>query len=108
MNPELIGILAVGAALASLMLAIWRDARAHTNHGLAELRTQVRAHIAQVRAESQSHREENRAGLTEVKTDIAGLRTDVHSLSERQSRTEGVIEGLFSSRGDPDRRNDAA
>ena len=42
MTPELIGILAVGMTLAGLMIAIWRDARAHTNQGLAELRTEVR------------------------------------------------------------------
>ena len=33
MTPELIGILAVGMTLAGLMIAIWRDARTHTNQG---------------------------------------------------------------------------
>ena len=137
MTPELIGILAVGMTLAGLMIAIWRDARAHTNQGLAELRTEVRdlrsefhAGFAQVRADFQSHREdvradnqslreelradlqifrqEVRADLAEVKSDVAGLRKDVQSLTERTSRVEGVIEGLFTTRRAPDRRDDAA
>ena len=126
MTPELIGILAVGVTLAGLMIAIWRDARAHTNQGLAELRTEVRdlrtdvrADFAQVRADFQSHREEVRADLqifrqevradlVEVKSDVAGLRKDVQSLTERTSRVEGVIEGLFTTRRGPDRRDDAA
>ena len=137
MTPELIAILAVGVTLAGLMVAIWRDARAHTNQGLAELRTEirdlrteVRAGFAQIRADFLSHREEVRADnqslreelhadmqifrqevradLTEVKSDVAHLRTDVQSLTERTSRVEGVIEGLFTTRGAPDRREDAA
>lgn len=123
MTPELIGILAVGATLAGLMVAIWRDARAHTNQGLAELRieireqrtetrseiqslrAEVRADFAQVRADIQVFRQEVRADLTEIKTDVADLRTDVQTLTERLSRTEVVIEGLFAGR---DRHNAAA
>ena len=126
MTPELIAILAVGMTLAGLMIAIWRDARSHTNQGLAEVRTEirdvrtdVRADFAQVRSDFQSHREEVRADLqifrqevradlAEVKSDVAHLRTDVQSLTERTSRVEGVIEGLFTTRGAPDRREDAA
>ena len=137
MTPELIGILAVGVTLAGLMIAIWRDARAHTNQGLAELRTEVRdlrvetrADFAQIRADFQGHREEVRADnqslrkelradmqifrqevradLAEVKSDVGGLRKDVQALTERTSRVEGVIEGLFTTRRGPDRRDDAA
>ena len=50
MTPELIAILAVGVTLAGLMVAIWRDARAHTNQGLAELRTEIRDLRTEVRA----------------------------------------------------------
>ena len=148
MTPELIGILAVGVTLAGLMIAIWRDARAHTNQGLAEVRTEIRdlrsefhAGFAQVRADNQSFREEVRtdfqilreevrtdnqslrgelradmqvfrqevrADLAEVKSDVGGLRKDVQALTERTSRVEGVIEGLFTTRRAPDRREDAA
>ena len=61
-----------------------------------------------MRADMQSFREEVRADLAEVKSDVADLRTDVQSLTERTSRVEGVIEGLFTTRGAPDRREDAA
>ena len=133
MTPELVGILAVGMTLAGLMIAIWRDARAHTNQGLAELRTEVRdvrtevrdlrtetrTDFAQIRADFQSHREEVRADmqifrqevradLAEVNSNVGGLRKDVQALTERTSRVEGVIEGLFTTRRAPDRRDDAA
>ena len=148
MTPELIGILAVGVTLAGLMVAIWRDARSHTNQGLAQLRTETRdlrsefhTGFAQVRADFQSHREEVRADsqslreelradnqslreelradmqifrqevradLAKVKSDVGGLRKDVQSLTERTSRVEGVIDGLFTTRRAPDRRDDAA
>ena len=134
MTPELIAILAVGITLAGLMVAIWRDARAHTDRGIAQVRAEVRDVSAglrdlrtefradmqshrqelradmqrfreEVRADLQSVRDEVRADLAEVKSDVAGLRKDVQSLSERTSRLEGVIKGVFSGR---DRRNDAA
>ncbi len=119
MTPELIAILAVGVSQAGLTFALWRDARVHTNHGLVDLRAEIREDFAQVRADNQSlrgvvrndiqvTRREVRADLAEVKTDVSGLRTDVQSLNERQSRTEGVIQGLFTNRTYPDRRNDAA
>ena len=133
MTPELVGILAVGMTLAGLMIAIWRDARAHTNQGLAELRTEVRdvrtevrdlrtetrTDFAQIHADFQSHREELRADmqifrqevradLAEVNSNVGGLRKDVQALTERTSRVEGVIEGLFTTRRAPDRRDDAA
>ena len=54
MTPELIGILAMSATLAGLMVAIWRDARAHANRGLAELRAEIRDQ----RADIQSLRQE--------------------------------------------------
>ena len=98
MTPELIAILAVGVTLAGLMVAIWRDARAHTDQGLAALRAEVRDQRAETRASIQSLREEFRA-------DLANLRKDVQALTERVSRIEGVIEGLFAGR---DRRSDAA
>ena len=94
MTPELIGILAVGATLIGigatligLLLALWRDARADTQ-ALRE----------EIRADFQAFREE-------IRGDVAALRKDLQALTERMSRVEGVIEGVFSGR---DRRNDAA
>ena len=78
MTRELIGILAMGGTLAGLVLALWRD---------------TRADIQNLRAE--------------VRTDLGDLRKDVQSLTERTSRLEGVIEGLFGGRP-RDRHDDAA
>ena len=79
MTPELIGILAVGATMIGLLLALWRDARADTQ-----------------------------ALRVEVRGDLADLRKDVQGLTERMSRLEGVIEGIFAGRGPRDRHDDAA
>ncbi len=94
MTPELIGILAVGATLIGvaatmigLLLAFWRDARADTQ-----------ALRVEVRADNQRMRAEFNAGLADV-------RKDVQALTERISRIEGVIEGLFAARNP---RDDAA
>ena len=76
MTPELIGILAVGATVIGLLLTFRRD----------------------MRADSQALR-------AEVRADLAALRKDVQALTERMSRVEGVIQGLFVGR---DRRSDAA
>ena len=112
MTPELIGILAMGGTLAGLMLALWRDTRADIhalradNHALrAEVRADNQSLREELRADIQVFRQEVRADLVEVKTDVTDLRKDVQSLTERTSRLEGVIEGLFGGR---DRREDAA
>ena len=78
MTPELIAILAVGMTLAGLMIAIWRDARAHTNQGLAELRTEVR----DVRTDVRDVRTEVRDLRTETRTDFAQIRADFQSHRE--------------------------
>ncbi len=109
MTPELIGILAMSATLAGLIVAIWRDGRAHTDRGLAELRADNQRLREEVRADSQRLRAEVRADMQtfreEVRSDNQRLRRDVQALAERTARLEGAIEGLFA---DPDRRNDAA
>ena len=86
MTPELIGILAVGVTLAGLMIAIWRDARTHTNQGLA----QVRAEIRDVRTEVRDLRTEVRADFAQVRADFRSLReevrTDIQSFREELAR----------------------
>lgn len=84
MTPELIGILSVGAALATLNLAVaawlrvdFRDVRTELHAVRTELTTELHAVRAELGAE------------------IRELRTDVHGLDQRTSRIEGVIEGLF-------------
>ena len=130
MTPEFIGILTLGLATIGLLVAFWRDTRAYTNQGLAELRTEIRDSRAEARADNQALRDEVhteiqnlRAGVhadvqnlrAEVHADIQGLRADnqnlrkdMQALTERMSRLEGIIEGLFVGRGARDRHDDAA
>ena len=123
MTPELIAILAVGATLIGvgatligLLLALWRDARArHASAARGSPGRPATSFREEFRADRQSFREEVRADLSRVfreearaevwRSDLADLRTDVQALTERMSRVEGAIEGLFAGR---DRRNDAA
>ena len=114
-TPELIAILAMSATLAGLMVAIWRDARAHTDRGLAEIRAEMRNQRTdiqslrqEVRSDVQGLREESRADIGEVRTGLEALRQDVQALTERTSRVEGVIQGLFGRRDSRDRHDDAA
>ena len=93
MTPELIGILAVGATIIGLLLALWRDARAD----IQALRAEVRADFAEVRAD-----------FAQIRGDLADVRKDVQALTERVSRLEGVIKGLFGRRADRERHDDAA
>ncbi len=97
MTPELVGILAVGATLIGLLVTFRRDARAD-NQALR----------AEFRADNQRLRTELNAGLAEVRGGLADVRKDVQALTERVSRLEGVIEGLFGRPGDRNRHDDAA
>ena len=72
MSPELIAILGVGVALAGLLIAGQRAARADTKD--------LRKEIAGVR--------------TDMDKGLAGVRDDVGSLRERMARLEGLLEGL--------------
>ena len=98
MTPELIGILAVGATVIGLLLTFRREARADNQALRAEFRADNQRLRGEVRADMQNFREE-------IRSDLAALRKDVQALTERMSRVEGVIEGLFVGR---DRHSDAA
>ena len=69
MTPELIGIVAVGVALAGLVLV--------SNRG-------IRAEIRDVRAE-----------IKDVRADIESLRGGMVELRERMARIEGMFEGFL-------------
>ena len=105
MTAELIGILAVGATVIGLLLTFRRDARADNQALRAEFRSDNQALRAEFRADNQRLCAEVRADSAQVRGDLADLRNDVQALTERMSRVEGVIEGLFAGR---DRHNDAA
>ena len=83
MSPELVAILALGITLIGLLISFRRDTR----------------------ADNQALRAEIRADLADVQTNLADLRKDVQALTQRVSRLEGVIEGLFARR---DCHDDAA
>ncbi len=90
MTPELIAILAVGATLIGVGATMIGLLRAD----MASFRTEMRADMQNLR--------------TEVNAGLAEVRKDLQALTERVSRLEGVIEGLFGRHGDRDRHNDAA
>ena len=52
-------------------------------------------------------RRDARAEMAEVRSDLANLRKDLQALTERVSRLEGIIEGLFARRRDRDHHDDA-
>ena len=74
MTPELVAVLALGITLIGLLITFRRDARA-----------------------------DNQALRAEVRADNQRLRLDIQALAERTARLEGVIQGLYTSQGDPDR-----
>ena len=76
MTPELIGIFAMGVALAGLVLVSNRGIR-------AEIRD-VRAEVRDVRAE-----------VKDVRADIESLRGGMVELRERMARIEGMFEGFL-------------
>ena len=108
MTPELFAILALGITLIGLLITFRRDARADYQ----ALRADNQALRAEFRADNQALRAEvhadNQALRAEVHADNQRLRQDIQSLAERTARLEGVIQGLIPSRGDPNRRDDAA
>ena len=87
MSPELIGILAVGAALATLNLTTLRG-----------LRTEVRSDIRGVRDELHGVRDELR---NDLRGDIHALDDRIRGLDDRMrtqerstAKLEGLLEGL--------------
>lgn len=99
MTPELIGILAVGAALATLNIAIAAWLRADIRDVRTELRAEIHAVRTELKIDIQAVRTELKSDIQAVRNDLGAeireLRTDVHGLDQRSSRIEGVIEGLF-------------
>ena len=87
-----------GVTVVGLLLTFRREARADNQALRAEFRADNQRLRGEVRADMQNFREE-------IRSDLAALRKDVQALTERMSRVEGVIEGLFAGR---DRRSDAA
>ena len=111
MTPELIGILAVGATMVGRAHAPARRRadnqrlRAEVRADNQRLRSEVRVDLDSLRAEV---REDNQNLRAEVRGDVSAIRKDVQTLTERMSRVEGVIEGLFVGHDPRGRHDDAA
>ena len=103
MSAELVGILAVGAALASLMLTALRAVRTDLRREIAR---ETGAVCNELRGEIHAARDELRDDLrSELRGDIYAvrdeLRADIRGLDERMrtqerglARLEGLLEGL--------------
>ena len=89
MSNELIGILvalvAVGAALAGLILTTSRGLR----QDMSQMRAELRQDMKQV--EGRLEAQIKRRG---VRGEVNGLRGEVNQLRERMSHLEGLLEGL--------------
>ena len=113
MTPELIGILAVGVALAGLVLVALREntrvlraeiraEREERNAQFEVLRAEIRAEreernaqFESVRAEVKELREDTNKQFESVRAEIEALRADMAELRERMARIEGMFEGFL-------------
>ncbi len=86
MTPELIGIVAVGVALAGLMLVSNREnARA-------------------LRAEMKDMREDTRKQFESMRAEMKDMRGEMAKLRERMARIEGMFEGFLRREARESRR----
>lgn len=86
-SPELISILAVGVALAGLVLT-----------GLRGVRTEmqaVRVEMNTVRNEMNTLRTELRTEMQALRSEINEVRAEMADLRERVARLEGMFEGFI-------------
>ena len=83
MTPELIAILAVGAAIVGVVL----NARCAARKDIGDLRAELNAKIDGIRTEIGNLR-------AELNAKIDGIRTEIGNLRERMARLEGLLEGL--------------
>ena len=112
MSAELIGVLAVGAALAGVMLAglrgvyaNLRDLRAEIERGRTELRAEIEGVRTDLHAEIERGRTDLRAEIAALRDDMREHRREVGERFERvenrlaavehgQAKLEGLLEGL--------------
>ena len=119
MTPELIGIVAVGVALAGLILVAFREnarvlraeikaEREERSAQFEVLRAEIRAEreernaqFESVRAEVKDLREDTNKQFESVRAEIAGMRAGMAELRERLARIEGMFEGLLRREPEP-------
>ena len=94
MSNELIGILialvAVGAALAGLILTTSRGLRQDMSLMRAELRQDIKQGEARLEGQINGVRGE----MNSLRGEVNGLRGEINQLRERMSHLEGLLEGL--------------
>ncbi len=117
MTPELIGIVAVGVALAGLMLVSNREnaralraemkdmredtrkqfesTRAEMKDMRAEIREDMDKRFEAVHAEIKELREDTNQQFEAVRGEIGSLRGEMAKLRERMARIEGMFEGFL-------------
>ena len=109
MTPELIGIVAVGVALAGLMLVSNREARAETNKrfeavhaAIKDVRVEMKDMRAEIREDMDKRFEavhaemkDMRGDIRDVRGEIEGVRGEMEAVRERMARIEGMLEGFL-------------
>ena len=113
MTPELIAVVAVGVALAGIVLVALRentrilraeikdvrtevkDLREETNKQFESVRAEIRAEREERNAQFEATREETNKQFESVRAEIEALRADMAELRERMARIEGMFEGFL-------------
>ncbi len=106
MTPELIGIVAVGVALAGLMLvsnrenaralrAEMKDMREDTRKQFESMRAEMKELRGEMKAEMKELREDTSQQFEAVHTEMKAVRGEMARLRERMARIEGMFEGFL-------------
>ena len=113
MTPELIAVVAVGVALAGIVLVALRestrilraeikdvraevkDLREETNKQFESVRAEIRAEREERNAQFEAAREDTNKQFESVRAEIEALRADMAELRERMARIEGMFEGFL-------------
>ena len=102
MTPELIGIVAVGVALAGLALVLNRERRAEMKAMRGEMKAEIRElregtsqQFEAVHAEIKELREDTSQQLEAVHAEIGSLRGEMARLRERMARIEGMFDSFL-------------
>ena len=106
MTPELIGIVAVGVALAGLMLvsnrenaralrAEMKDMREDTRKQFESMRAEMKELRGEMKAEIKELREDTSQQFEAVHTEMKAVRGEMARLRERMARIEGMFDGFL-------------
>ena len=105
MSMELIALIGIGVALATLILNTQRNLRADMRAEFKAVRAEIQAQREETQAgfkavreemktEFKAVREETKTGFKAVRAEIQAQREAITSLPERMAHLEGLLEGL--------------